>query len=341
MVLNVVLLAASLVIILAAAELFTNGVEWLGRKLNLGEGAVGSLLAAVGTALPETLVPLVAILFSTGTAAHEIGIGAILGAPFMLSTAAMFVTGLAILLFTRQGRRTTQIRINPVILERDVRFFLIVYAAAIAASFVSSHTIKVGIAVVLVLLYGYYVVRTLSEEGELGEDLHPLHFNRFFGSDRAPPLGLVVLQVLVALGLIVLGARVFVVNTEVVAMALGASPLVLSLIIAPLATELPEKFNSVTWVRNWKDTLALGNITGAMVFQSCIPVAVGLVLTEWVLNPHALASAAIALASSTLIWSMLRFQKRLTPQMLTLGGLMYALFIVAVIVLPPASVPAH
>ena len=55
---------------------------------------------------------------------------------------------------------------------------------------------------------------------------------------------------------------------------------VLALVLAPLATELPEKFNSLIWVRQNKDTLAMGNITGAMVFQSCIPTAIGIILAS-------------------------------------------------------------
>jgi cation:H+ antiporter len=81
MILSIALLLGGLALILLAAEFFTNGVEHLGEKLNLGEGAVGSVLAAVGTAMPETLVPIVAILFSKGTSNHEIGLGGIIGAP--------------------------------------------------------------------------------------------------------------------------------------------------------------------------------------------------------------------------------------------------------------------
>ena len=66
MLLSVVLLVVSIAVILFAAELFTNSVEWLGKKLNLGEGAVGSILAAVGTALPETILPMVATPVAIG-----------------------------------------------------------------------------------------------------------------------------------------------------------------------------------------------------------------------------------------------------------------------------------
>ena len=115
---DIVLLIGSLAVILIAAELFTNGIEWFGHKLNLAEGAVGSVLAAVATAMPETLIPVIAILGPVlfggdPETSHAIGIGAILGAPFMLSTLAMFVTGVAVLAFSRSraaGDRTARQR---------------------------------------------------------------------------------------------------------------------------------------------------------------------------------------------------------------------------------------
>src|SRR5688572_30044543 len=129
-------LGIALVVILAAAELFTNGIEWFGHKLNLAEGAVGSVLAAVGTALPETMIPLVAILFATsgdhGTG-HEIGVGAILGAPFMLSTLAMFVTGLGVVGWARRRRTGRVMPVDTKVLGMDIRYFFVAYAIAIAA----------------------------------------------------------------------------------------------------------------------------------------------------------------------------------------------------------------
>jgi cation:H+ antiporter len=335
--LSVALLVVGIVVILFAAELFTNGVEWLGRKLKLGEGAVGSILAAVGTALPETLLPIVAIVggMVAGDAAslatsHEIGIGAILGAPFMLSTAAFLVTGSAVFIYTAQRRRTTHMPINALILERDLRFFLIVYAMAVGSSFLPVQQAKWAVAVVLVGLYVYYVRRTLSEDSavEHESDLDRLRFHR---SVDDPLLSRVWLQIAVALILIVVGAQIFVQNMSTVATALGVPALVLSLILAPLATELPEKFNSVVWIRGKKDTLAMGNITGAMVFQSCIPVAVGLTLTTWVIDTPGLISALIALAAGGLVWAYLRFARSLSPYILVACGVLYFVFLAYVV----------
>jgi len=95
------MLVVGLVLILIGCDVFTNSIEWLGKKLNLNEGLLGSIFAAVGTALPETLIPIVAVILgatsSTGTThANDVGLGAIIGAPFMLATVAMFVTGVAV-----------------------------------------------------------------------------------------------------------------------------------------------------------------------------------------------------------------------------------------------------
>ena len=88
-----------LIVILVAAEIFTNALEHLGERLKNSEGVTGSLFAAVGTAMPETMVPLLAIFAGT-TDTHvneEIGVGAILGAPLMLSTLSLSLMALAVL----------------------------------------------------------------------------------------------------------------------------------------------------------------------------------------------------------------------------------------------------
>ena len=133
---DVLILAVAFVIILLGAELFTNGIEWFGRKLQLAEGAVGSVLAAVGTALPETMIPIIAILTGGGSeASHSVGVGAILGAPFMLSTLAMFVTGVAVLYQAKKRPAGDVMPVDTEVLAHDVRYFVIAYAIAIGAAF--------------------------------------------------------------------------------------------------------------------------------------------------------------------------------------------------------------
>ena len=323
------LLIASLGIILMSAEVFTNGVEWLGKKLNLSEGAVGSVLAAVGTALPETMIPVIAILFGTGDMADEVGIGAILGAPFMLSTLALAITGIAAMTWKVKGRSRETMFIDREVMTRDLKFFLIVYGVAVLAG-IFGDGFKPMVAIFLVLAYVYYVYKTLGCEGGECEIPNPLYLAK---KHPDPALPIVSLQVILALVGIVIGAHLFVKEVENLANMWGIPAFILSLIIAPIATELPEKFNSVIWVRQGKDTLALGNITGAMVFQSSIIPALGILLTPWKLSQLGIICAILALAAAGTVYFLLKTRGEIRPQTLVFNSVFYVIFVGAVVVL--------
>jgi len=341
---DLVILAIAFVVILAGAELFTNGIEWFGRKLDLAQGAVGSVLAAVGTALPETMIPLIAIGFGGGGAATDaVGIGAILGAPFMLSTLAMFVTGIGVIAFRRRRLTGTRMVVDTTVLVHDIRYFVVAYALAIATAFLPPDldAVRIVVAGVLIGIYVVYVKGHLDAEAAEHEDeLEPLRFRRMDRGGhrldpRTPRLRVVGVQVLFALGCIIGGAYLFVGAVESVSKALGVSELLLALVIAPIATELPEKFNSLIWVRQGKDTLAMGNITGAMVFQSAIPTVVALVLagSSWHVDEDSLVaflSAGIAFAAVAAVFGPMWRWGRLDGRALLVGGLLYLLYLAIV-----------
>ena len=341
---DIVILILAFVVILMGAELFTNGIEWFGRKLELAEGAVGSVLAAVGTALPETMIPIIAILFVTGTSSDEVGVGAILGAPFMLSTLAMFVTGLAVLWAARRRSSGGEMRVDTVVLAHDMRFFGIAYALAIGAAFLPLEPVwlKWIVAFVLLGIYAWYVKGHFEADAEVdAADLAPLRFRRLDrGAHRTDPtvprLRVVNVQVVAALALIILGAVFFVDAVGHLATRFNVDRVLLALVIAPIATELPEKFNSVIWVRQGKDTLAMGNITGAMVFQSTIPTVVALLFapSSWVAAEGsyvAFASAGIAFLSSAVIFIPMARRGVLHGRNLLVGGLFYVAYLVLVV----------
>ncbi|HEX7472485.1 MAG TPA: hypothetical protein VF323_05350, partial [Candidatus Limnocylindrales bacterium] len=332
-----VVLAVAFVTILLGAELFTNGIEWFGEKLGIAEGAVGSVLAAIGTALPETTIPLIAILFTGGAASHEVGIGAILGAPFMLATLAMFVMGVTVLAMASRRTNGRRLDVQPAHVLHDVRTFLVAYALAIAVAFVPADLLwpRYIVAVALVGIYARYVLGHLAaeREAELAE-LAPLRMRRL-GPDGHPPLSIVVVQIVVAIGLIILGATLFVGAIERLTASLGLDATLLALVVAPIATELPEAVNGVIWSRRGKDGLALGNITGAMVFQATVPTVIGLVFAarHWaVTGPSAIAfaSAAIAFASLVVICVPLLRGRALSGTRLLLGGGFYVAYIAVV-----------
>ena len=331
-----VILLISLIIILIAAELFVNAIEWLGKLLNLSEGAVGSILAAIGTALPETLIPIIALLSNDSEHASEIGIGAILGAPLMLSTLTMFVTGMAIILCKKKRKHHDCALVDVNNISHDLKFFVFSFSLAVICGFIPSSlkSLQVFVALVLFISYLLYIIKLVKENrDEKDEEIPDLYFsfgNRKIMENRFA-IVLVFVQALLALVLIIVGAEKFVDSLGYIANLLHIPAFVLAIILTPIATELPEKFNSVIWISREKDTLALGNITGAMMFQASILPAIGILLTDWSFTSvGTFISAIIAILSSSLLLMELNTKKHLTVKMLLTCGLFYLLFLVLV-----------
>ncbi len=300
------LLLLSFAIVLAGALMFTNAVEWIGHKLKLGEGAVGSILAAVGTAMPETLVAIVAIITAT-EGSEDVAIGAIVGAPFLLGTLAMGLVGMFAYLYRDRRRTRLHLDAHGPTLERDLLFFLAFFGLAGALAWGPPSGVRLAFGLLFIAAYILYVARTLRSSGDVQEHetLNPLIFERRPERIQDPALALCVIQMLVGLGAMIGGAHLFVEELLKIAEHLGVEALVLALILAPLATELPEKVNSFFWVRENKDALALGNISGAMVFQSTIPVGIGLLFTEWELSFIGFLSVGLGVLGGLLAYASL------------------------------------
>lgn len=313
----------ALVMILFGAELFTNAVEWLGKKLNLGQGAVGSVLAALGTALPETAVPITAIAFGNGKeAAQEVGIGGILGAPFLLVTLGSLIIALALFLSRRTFRSSASLVIAGKSFERDMTVFLVAYSCILLIGIVHTPVLHEYAPWVLILIYLLFVVLTLKKTADIEteSEMHPLYLQL---KAEEPSGWAVVLQVLLSLAAIIGGAHMLSDGVEQVAVWWNIPPFVLSAILIPLATELPETFNSVVWIRQGKDGLALGNITGAMVFQSTVVPAIGIWMTPWKLNSEALLTGGLTLAAGAMIYGFYRMRGKIVPGILIAASLLY------------------
>jgi cation:H+ antiporter len=319
-----------LVVILIAAEIFTNALEHLGEKLGISEGVTGSLFAAVGTALPETMVPLLAIFAGTEKTQlnEEIGVGAILGAPLMLSTLSI-----SLMAFVTLKKRGVQGHFTPerTGLTRDLNFFLAAFALAAVALFVphQAAVIRVTLSLSMVLIYFVYIMLTLRASSALVKDGHATEAEeKMFLARLGLPenMPVIVLQLALGLALLVGGAKGFIMGVEDASEVLGVSALLLSLLIIPIATELPEKVNSILWIRRHKDTLAFGNITGAMVFQGTLLPAIGIMLTPWVPQREVLWGIVITLVAA--VWLRLMLARgQLRVWHLWINGALYVTYL--------------
>jgi cation:H+ antiporter len=324
----VLILLGSAAVIYLACEYFVNGVEWIGHRFDVGQKATGTILAAFGTALPESVVTFVAVAFGTTAGQKQIGVGAALGGPLVLATIAYAVAGWT-LLAARRPLRTATADADFKGLSRDQGWFLLIFVFKLAVGLVA-FAFKPWLGLAFLAAYAAYVWQeTRGEQGEAEGELEPLKF-----APRAvhPPTGMAVLQTLAALVVIFLASRLFVGQIDVLGRSLGLAPQLLALLISPIATELPETLNAIIWIRQGKVRLALANISGAMMIQATIPTAFGLFFTPWLLDPALVVAGGVTLISIVLLYLGFRSGRISRTALSAMAGL-YVVFAVVISVL--------
>jgi cation:H+ antiporter len=347
---HVLLLLVCAVVIYLACEWFVNAVEWLGVRLQVGPVAVGTILAAAGTALPESVVTLVAVLFGSPEHGNDIAVGAAMGGPLVVGTIAYGVTGA--MLVWRKRRKVAAVAagtttgsvalatrdtgddlagVDTARLARDQRWFLAIFVVKVALGLVA-FAVKPWLGWLFFGVYVLYFVREIRGDGDgeqaSDEGLEPLRLQRHRGR---PSTLAVTAQTLLTLVVIFVASQLFVQQLEWAGPALGLPSAVVALLLSPIATELPEIMNAIIWVRQGKLQLALANISGAMMIQATVPSGIGILLTAWRFDTPLVLAGVATIASVVFLLSVLR-AGRLTARRLAAAAGFYVAFAVALVV---------
>ena len=290
MTLTIILLLGSAIAIYLSCELFVNAVEWLGEKLGVAQQATGSVLAAFGTALPESVVTFMAVAFGATATSKDLGVGAALGGPLALSTIGYAAVGITLIAVGKKFPQPAEIGGVLRALANDQGWFILLSIAKVALG-LWAFSFKPWLGILFLVAYAFYVRQEVSDaSGDEEGALDPLTFAK---ASAEPSMTAVVAQTAVALGVIFVASRIFVTQLDALGPVLGLPPQLLALLLSPLATELPETMNAIIWVRQGKYRLALANISGAMMIQATVPTALGIFFTPWLLDTSLLIGAGI------------------------------------------------
>lgn len=329
---SIILFILSIGLILISCFFFNNAIEWLGKRFELSEGIVGSILSLTGTSIPQIIIPLIAFIFLGDPHTIQIGIGAIIGAPFVLSTLVFFITGFTIISLAKKGEREKEIDADYIIISREIKFFLTTYSFAIFAGLLADKPPKVVIGIILLIIYGYYIYRNVVYEEWIFEGLH--HSLFFSPSGEEATLEITIFQLISSLGGLVGGSWLFIHTVKEMAILIGGTQaplvgLILSIIFAPIVIEIPSRVNSIIWLRESKDTLAFAAITSSMIFQACILAMLGILFSPWKLGGIALLVGVIPIVVTTIIYVTMTMQEKINPYLLLGSGGFYLIFILA------------
>jgi cation:H+ antiporter len=342
-VIHVLLLLICAIAIYLSCEWFVNAIEWLGVRLKVGGVAVGTILAAAGTALPESVVTLMAVLFGSKEHGNDIAVGAAMGGPLVVGTIAYAVTGFMLWMRHRAKRETrvaalagaagtedpSDVPIDTQRLARDQLWFLGIFVFKVALGLVA-FAIKPWLGLVFLAVYGIYFYREMTDDGEdaSSEGLDPLKLTPRAAHPRTIA---VAAQTIGSLVVIFAASQVFVKQLEWAGPALGLPSVVVALLLSPIATELPEIMNAIIWVRQGKANLALANISGAMMIQATVPSAIGIGFTDWTFDTPLVLAGVATLLSVSYLWWVIRHGGMTATRLMAAGGF-YVAFAIGLII---------
>jgi cation:H+ antiporter len=307
----------------------------------MGTLAIGTVLAAIGTALPESVVTLVAVTMGHSPASKDIGVGAAMGGPLVLATIAYGVTGWMLIRRRRSlAQRTpegSRGEIHDPLTDTDLSrlpsdqtWFLSIFIVKVSLGLVA-FALKPWCGLLFFAAYGVYFFREMRADAQThsSADLEPLKLQ----PRRATPSGWAVIVQSIATLVIIFGAsQLFVAQLEWAGPALGLSAAVTALLLSPIATELPEVMNAIIWVRQGKTSLALANISGAMMIQATVPSGLGLLFTPWHFDRPLMLSGVITITGILYLLWLLKTQ-RFTSARLALSTGFYAIFAIGLVFL--------
>lgn len=321
MIISIVLFLVCAGVIYLACEYFVNGIEWVGRRLHLGSTTTGTVLAAFGTALPESAVTFVAVVFGRDEAQKDIGVGAAVGGPLVLATISYAIVGLVLLLSQRGlQRRNSYLEVDHGKLSRDQAWFLLIFVVSISLGLID-FAFKRWLGIALFAAYGLYVWREVRNDSQSTEADDELQALKFRPRDKNPALGWAGLQTLLALVVIAIASRVFVAQLESIGHGLGISTQLVALLLSPVATELPETLNAVIWVKQGRERLALANVSGAMMIQATVPAGLGVLFTTWRFDAPLIAAGLVTTMALLVLWTLFRRRAVSARNLIPVGGL--------------------
>lgn len=321
-------LVLSLLAVFAASLLFVNAIEYLAGKMEWTSSFTGSIVTPLFTSVPELFIFLIAVFTNSGGRGQEIGIGTIIGEPFITSTLSYFLVLLSLVIAFLLGRTLT--RSFAVSREMRLPYLLIaiLFPWILIPGFIRSMPLQYvmgGAYLASYIAYIWLIRRNdVTSSVEAGEEAY---FVRLLGR----PI-FVSAQIVVSIAALYFGSTLLVHSISQISAPNPGSALSLSILLIPIATAIPETIASMIWAFTGKNDLAIGALVGENVLYATFYPGFSLLLVPWSLN----MTAAIGILGTALASAMYYFfvrKGRIPIYVMGFGLVFFVIYLVSLAIL--------
>jgi cation:H+ antiporter len=288
-------LAAGLVVLVASARAFTTTAERIGLSLGLSPFAVGVIMVAVGTSLPELAASILAAFHGT----TEVVSGNVVGA----NTANLLLVLGCVAVVSRHG-----IQLGERYIGIDLNF--LAGSGAILTLVMYDGGVSRLEGALLLVAYAAYMGHLLTDGRTASADAA---FDAVLG-EPAPRRGR--LSDTAVLGLLALclaaGAQLTLDALLALAGRLGISTAIASVTILSLGTTLPEMAVSVAAALRGRAEMAVGNILGSCIFNALVVIGAGSMVARVHVPRDLMALPVPAFLGSAILFYLLTQDRRVS-----------------------------
>lgn len=280
LILQIVLIAASIFVVIKGADALTSGGVSLARRMNIPQIVIGLTIVAMGTSMPEFCVSFVSAIKGT----PDLAVGNIVGSNIFNS---LFIVGCAALVAPMTILHST--------VRRDIPFALV--SSVMLLMMCLDSTISRVDAAILFLFFVVFMVITVrgARQGGDAEEAQQ-------AEEKPKSPAWAAAMIVVGLALLIGGSNVFVDNASALASSLGVSDAVIGLTIVACGTSLPELATSVVSARRGQSGIAIGNVLGSNVFNILMILGITGIIQPMQISGITSVDLSMLVASMILLW---------------------------------------
>jgi cation:H+ antiporter len=234
-------------LLVAGAEGLVRGASRLASAVGIPSLIIGLTVVAFGTSAPEMVVSVL----SSVSGQADIAVGNVVGSNIFN---VLFILGVSALV--------APLVVSSQLVKLDVPLMIVLSVAAILVAWDGTINRFEGAFFVLALvIYTVFLVR----KGRTDHAATAAETDLPTGGSSRPVVN--VLYVIAGLGLLVVGARLFVTGAVTIAQWMGVDEFIIGLTIVAAGTSLPEVATSIVATVRGERDIAVGNVVGSNIFN--------------------------------------------------------------------------
>ena len=255
------LLIVGFVMLIKGADWFVDGASMIAKKFGIPQIVIGLTIVAFGTSAPEAAISIT----SSVNDSAGIAIGNILGSNIMN---VLLILGLCAVV--------TPLAVQKNTLYIEIPFVTVITSALMIMGVVGGKLSWVDgliLWLLFIIFFAYLIILSkkdknaipsLEENGAQDDEKEETSSDK-----KSVAIAKMLGKLAVGIALVVLGSQAVVNGAKTIASGLGMSESLIGLTIVAFGTSLPELVTSLSAAKKGEADLAIGNIVGSNIFNSC------------------------------------------------------------------------